>query len=101
MAERAVAVAATEWAPHRIRVNAVGPGVTVAPMLGRAPVDTGWLAGVQDRTPLGRLGSPEGVAAAIRSLHDLGWVTGQILECDGDLGLHRPIDSFGQPYPRA
>src|SRR5690349_5028680 len=30
-----VEVAACEWAPYGIRVNAVGPGVTATPMLGR------------------------------------------------------------------
>ena len=39
---------------------------------------------------------PDDIAEAIRALHDLGWVTGQILECDGGLGLHSPIDSFGE-----
>jgi NAD(P)-dependent dehydrogenase (short-subunit alcohol dehydrogenase family) len=91
-----VRVAACEWAPHGIRVNAVGPGVTETPMLGRAPVDSGWLAAVQHRTPLGRLGRPEDVVGAIRGLHDMGWVTGQVLDCDGGLALHSPIDAFGE-----
>jgi NAD(P)-dependent dehydrogenase (short-subunit alcohol dehydrogenase family) len=92
-----VAVAACEWAPHGIRVNAVGPGVTATPMLGRAPnTETGWLASVQGRTPLGRLGEADDIAQVIRLLHDAQWVTGQILEADGGLGLHSPIDAFGE-----
>ena len=91
-----IGVAAQEWAPQGIRVNGVGPGVTRTPMLGRAPVEQGWLKAVAGRTPLGRLGGPDDIAEAIRALHDLGWVTGQILECDGGLGLHSPIDSFGE-----
>jgi NAD(P)-dependent dehydrogenase (short-subunit alcohol dehydrogenase family) len=91
-----VEVAACEWGPHGIRVNAVGPGVTTTPMLGRAPTDSGWLASVQDRTALGRLGTAEDIAQAIRALHDVEWMTGQIVECDGGLGLHSPIDSFGE-----
>ncbi len=90
-----VQVAAFEWAPYGIRVNAVGPGVTQTPMLGRAPVDSGWLAGVSRRTPLGRLGQPTDIAEAILALHDLSWVTGQIVDCDGGLSLYSPIDSFG------
>ena len=31
-----VRVAASEWGPHGIRVNAVGPGVTRTPMLAQA-----------------------------------------------------------------
>ncbi len=90
-----VQVAAFEWAPYGIRVNAVGPGVTQTPMLGRAPVDSGWLAGVSRRTPLGRLGQPADIAETVLALHDLGWVTGQIVDCDGGLSLYSPIDSFG------
>jgi NAD(P)-dependent dehydrogenase (short-subunit alcohol dehydrogenase family) len=91
-----VQVAACEWGPYGIRVNAVGPGVTETPMLGRAPTDSGWLAAVQDRTALGRLGRPDDIAQAIRALHDLEWATGQVLECDGGLALHSPIDAFGE-----
>jgi NAD(P)-dependent dehydrogenase (short-subunit alcohol dehydrogenase family) len=92
-----VEVAACEWAPHGIRVNAVGPGVTATPMLGRAPnTESGWLASVQHRTPLSRLGEAEDIAQVIRLLHDAQWVTGQILEADGGLGLHSPIDAFGE-----
>jgi NAD(P)-dependent dehydrogenase (short-subunit alcohol dehydrogenase family) len=92
-----VEVAACEWAPYGIRVNAVGPGVTATPMLGRAPnTESGWLASVQERTPLGRLGTAEDIAQAIRALHDVEWMTGQIVECDGGLGLHSPIDAFGE-----
>jgi len=91
-----VKVAALEWAPFGIRVNAVGPGVTETPMLGRAPTDGGWLQGVKARTALGRLGRPEDIVAAVLALHDLSWVTGQVLDCDGGLSLHSPIDAFGE-----
>jgi NAD(P)-dependent dehydrogenase (short-subunit alcohol dehydrogenase family) len=92
-----VEIAASEWAPHGIRVNAVGPGVTATPMLGRAPnTESGWLASVQGRTPLGRLGTAADIAEVIGLLHGAHWVTGQILEADGGLGLHSPIDAFGE-----
>jgi NAD(P)-dependent dehydrogenase (short-subunit alcohol dehydrogenase family) len=91
-----VKVAATEWASYGIRVNAVGPGVTETPMLGRAPTDSGWLQAVTGRTPLGRLGQPSDIAQATLALHDLSWVTGQVLDCDGGLSLHSPIDAFGK-----
>ena len=60
------------------------------------PTDTGWLAAVQRRTPLGRLGQADDIAEVIRLLHGAQWVTGQILEADGGLGLHSPIDAFGE-----
>jgi NAD(P)-dependent dehydrogenase (short-subunit alcohol dehydrogenase family) len=89
-----VKVAAAEWAPA-IRVNAVAPGVTATPMLGGAPVHEGWLRHVAERTSLGRLGSVDDIAEAILALHALPWVTGQVLEVDGGLSLHSPIDAWG------
>lgn len=91
-----VRVAAFEWAPHGIRVNAVGPGVTQTPMLGGAPSGGGWLSGVAERTPLGRIGEADDIAGAVVALHGLGWVTGQVLDCDGGLSLHSPIDSYAE-----
>jgi NAD(P)-dependent dehydrogenase (short-subunit alcohol dehydrogenase family) len=95
-----VKVAAAEWGPLGLRVNAVAPGVTRTPMLGRgtsATVDgSPWLAGVAERTALGRLGEAGDVAEVILALHDMAWVTGQVVECDGGLTLHSPIDSYGQ-----
>ncbi len=88
-----VRVAALEWAPS-VRVNAVGPGVTDTPMLGRAPRDGDWFDKVAQRTALGRLGRPDDIAAAILGLHLMDWVTGQVLECDGGLGLASPIMGF-------
>ncbi len=91
-----VKVAALEWAAHGIRVNAVAPGVTDTPMLGGAPLDRGWLQQVAGRTPLGAIGSPDEIARAVVALHGLPWVTGQVLECDGGLALHSPIDPTGK-----
>jgi NAD(P)-dependent dehydrogenase (short-subunit alcohol dehydrogenase family) len=94
-----VQVAAAEWGDLGLRVNAVAPGVTRTPMLGRGASATvagsPWLAAVAGRTALGRLGEAADVAQAILGLHAMDWVTGQILECDGGLSLHSPIDSWG------
>jgi NAD(P)-dependent dehydrogenase (short-subunit alcohol dehydrogenase family) len=90
-----VKVAAAEWGPQGIRVNAVGPGVTKTPMLGGAPDSSPWLTGVTQRSALGRLGEADDIAQTVLSLHHLEWVTGQVLDCDGGLSLHSPIDSFG------
>jgi len=89
-----VKVAAREWAPHGIRVNAVAPGVTNTPMLGGAPVETGWLNEVSRRTALGRVGQPDDIVEAVLALHQLKWVTGHVLDCDGGLSLHSPIGPF-------
>jgi NAD(P)-dependent dehydrogenase (short-subunit alcohol dehydrogenase family) len=92
-----VKVAAAEWGTLGLRVNAVAPGVTRTPMLGpRASVESSpWLAGVADRTALGRLGEAEDIARVILSVHDMAWVTGHVIECDGGLSLHSPIDAYG------
>jgi NAD(P)-dependent dehydrogenase (short-subunit alcohol dehydrogenase family) len=93
-----VKVAAAEWGPLGLRVNGVGPGVTRTPMLGHGVAATvegsPWLAGVANRTPLGRLGEAVDVADTVVALHGMDWVTGQVLECDGGLALHSPIESL-------
>jgi NAD(P)-dependent dehydrogenase (short-subunit alcohol dehydrogenase family) len=86
-----VRVAAAEWAPT-LRVNAVAPGVTDTPMLGRAPRDGAWLTGVADRTALGRLGTPDDIAEAVLAVHAMTWATGQIVTTDGGLSLRSPIN---------
>jgi NAD(P)-dependent dehydrogenase (short-subunit alcohol dehydrogenase family) len=90
-----VKVAALEWAPD-IRVNAVAPGVTDTPMLGRAPRTGKWLSSVVDRTALGRLGTANDIAEAVLAVHSSTWMTGQIVVCDGGLSLLSPIDPTGQ-----
>ena len=95
-----VRVAADEWGPDGLRVNAVAPGVTRTPMLG---TETGltvegspWLAAVSARTSLGRLGEPDDIAQVILAVHGMEWVTGQIVACDGGLSLRSPIDPYGE-----
>jgi NAD(P)-dependent dehydrogenase (short-subunit alcohol dehydrogenase family) len=94
-----VRVAAAEWGPHGLRVNAVAPGVTRTPMLGFGPSvgseSSPWLAGVAKRTALGRLGDATDVAQVILAVHGMDWVTGQVVECDGGLSLRSPIDPYG------
>jgi NAD(P)-dependent dehydrogenase (short-subunit alcohol dehydrogenase family) len=100
-----VQVAAAEWGPLGVRVNAVAPGVTRTPMLGEGPSTTvdgsPWLAAVAERTSLERLGEADDVAQTILGLHAMAWVTGQVLECDGGLSLHSPIDAWGAMQPAA
>ena len=91
-----VRVAAAEWGKHGIRVNAVGPGVTRTPMLAQAEQLPGWVAGLTERTALGRLGEADDIAEVIVSVLEMSWVTGQILLADGGLALHSPIDAYGQ-----
>jgi NAD(P)-dependent dehydrogenase (short-subunit alcohol dehydrogenase family) len=85
-----VKVAAVEWGAQSIRVNAIAPGVTKTPMV-PGPDDSSWLQSVAGRTALERLGQADDIAQAIIALHEMEWVTGQVIDCDGGLSLHSPI----------
>ncbi len=77
-----VRTAAVELAPH-IRVNAVAPGLVLAP-----EDFTGEAAFLRD-VPLGRSGSPDDVVHAIHFLVDAPYVTGIVLPVDGGRHLRR------------
>ena len=76
--------AAIELAPRRIRVNCVCPGTIDTPINQQAGADAE-LEIVKTIAPLGRIGTPDEVAAAIHFLaaDDAGYVTGAALEVDG------------------
>jgi len=84
---------AIELAPDRIRVNSVIPGAVDTQML-RAGLDRGHvsgihldglMAGLADKTVMGRIGKPEEIAQAILFLADerSAFITGQSLIVDG------------------
>ena len=70
---------AKEWAPDRIRLNAVAPGLT----------DSGALLpqykALVDRVPLGRLGEVDDVVDAVLFLANAGYVTGEVISVDGGI----------------
>jgi len=86
-----VRIAARELGP-RITVNAVAPGATDTPLFSSTAELPGYQERAAARAPLGRLGRPIDIAAAIVSLLSLDWVTGQVLVADGGLSLYSPID---------
>lgn len=78
-------VLAIEWAPYGIRVNAVGPTWTDSPLARRLIEDDVMASEVPKRIPIGRMGRPEEVAAAVLYLASEGadLVTGHHLLVDG------------------
>jgi NAD(P)-dependent dehydrogenase (short-subunit alcohol dehydrogenase family) len=77
---------AMEYARKGIRINAVCPGSTRTPMLEDfTDHDESALAGMGSVTPMGRLGTPDEIAAAIVWLcsPDASFVTGHALSVDG------------------
>jgi len=87
-----VRVAARELGPFGIKVNAVAPGTTDTPMFASARRLPGYEARVAERSALGGVGTPLGVASAVVALLELDWVTGQVLAADGGVSLWSPID---------
>jgi len=75
---------AIELAADGIMVNGVGPGTIETPLAEHFLADPRMRANEVDRAPLGRLGTPEDIAAAVRFLaRDARWMTGQIVYVDG------------------
>jgi NAD(P)-dependent dehydrogenase (short-subunit alcohol dehydrogenase family) len=77
-----------ELADFGIRVNAVAPAVVITPIYEafiEADKVSETLAGFNDFHPLGRIGKPEDVAAAIDFLlsDQASWITGTVLNVDG------------------
>ncbi|MFN3743722.1 MAG: SDR family NAD(P)-dependent oxidoreductase [Hyphomicrobiaceae bacterium] len=72
-------------APHGIRVNAVGPGTIETPLLAGVVKDEAFRKKVLSRTPLGRVGQPEEIAAIVAWLasDEASYVTGTTVYADG------------------
>ena len=81
-------VAAGEWAPHGIRVNAIAPGVLRTPMwdadVARGAIDEQYYI---DTVPAGRLGLPTEVGKLVvfLSSDDASYITGGVHTIDGAL----------------
>lgn len=78
---------AAEWAPSKIRVNAIAPSLTETP-LASALLSTPEKKEASDkRHPLGRIGSAADIAEATVFLlsSKSSWMTGQILHLDGGM----------------
>lgn len=78
-------VLALEWAPHGVTVNALAPTWVYTPGTAERLDDPDFLASVLARIPVGRVGTIDDIAAAVRYLASpaAGMVTGSVLVIDG------------------
>jgi glucose 1-dehydrogenase len=72
-------------APQGVRVNAVGPGTIETPLLAGVVKDEAFRKKVLSRTPMGRIGQPDEVAAIVVWLasDEASYVTGTTVYADG------------------
>jgi NAD(P)-dependent dehydrogenase (short-subunit alcohol dehydrogenase family) len=75
---------ARELAPHKIRVNAIAPGIIRTPLVGGDAADA-----LAELHPLGRIGEPSEVSDAAVYLARAAFVTGSVLDVDGGYGHGR------------
>ncbi|WP_282692916.1 SDR family NAD(P)-dependent oxidoreductase [Streptomyces sp. CC208A] len=76
---------AAEAAPHGVRVNQINPGTIATPAW--SGKEKGLAALAARAYPLGRVGTPDDIAAAVAFLAspDAAWITGTTLRVDGGL----------------
>jgi gluconate 5-dehydrogenase len=89
---------ATEWAPHNIQINGIGPGYIATPINEsyRRPGNP-LNEYIISRTPAGRWGTPEDLTGTAIFLASSAsdFVNGQIIYVDGGL-----LTSFGKPFEK-
>jgi NAD(P)-dependent dehydrogenase (short-subunit alcohol dehydrogenase family) len=86
---------ANEYGARGVKVNSLAPGLTSTPMTSREFKMPGLEEAFLKEYPLGRIGTPQDVAAAALWLaSDESFVTGQVLQVNGGLTLRR------NPLPR-
>jgi NAD(P)-dependent dehydrogenase (short-subunit alcohol dehydrogenase family) len=88
-----------EYARQGIRVVSVSPGAIDTPMVRATLAEQGGEAQLANRHPLGRIGKPSEVAAAVLWLAsgDASFITATDLSVDGGLN---GLASFAEPYDR-
>ncbi|MDV3132184.1 SDR family NAD(P)-dependent oxidoreductase [Mycobacterium sp. 29Ha] len=90
-------VAALEWGPRGIRVNAVAPGFVDTPLTAGSSLIPGLVEDYTENTALGRAGRPEDIANAVVFLcsPQNSWLTGEVLDLNGGAHLKKYPDVLG------
>jgi NAD(P)-dependent dehydrogenase (short-subunit alcohol dehydrogenase family) len=88
-------VAAMEFAPRGIRVNAVAPGFVYTPLTEGAAMIPGTVEEYAENTALGRLGTPEDIAEAVLFMTKAPWLTGEVMDLNGGAHMKRYPDVMG------
>jgi 3-oxoacyl-[acyl-carrier protein] reductase len=88
-------VAAMEFAPRGIRVNAVAPGFVHTPLTEGAAMIPGTVEEYAENTALGRLGTPEDIADAVLFMTKAPWLTGEVMDINGGAHMKRYPDVMG------
>ena len=78
---------AKEFASRNVTVNVIAPGPIETDMLGQ--LDEGQVSSLVEMVPLGRVGTPDELAAAVEFLtsEDASYVTGTVLPVDGGVSM--------------
>lgn len=89
-------MAAQDLSP-RIRVNGIYVGSIMTSALDLVAADPGLMGQLEGKTPLGRVGEPEDIAAGVLYLASRAgqYVTGKLVEIDG--GIQQPTLDLGFP----
>ena len=95
--EHIVRIAAVEYGPEGIKINAVSPGFTESPMTDGFMAVPGVVEAFEGEIPLGRLNTADDVAAAVLWLSsEEAFLTGQVLHPTGGNTLRRlPVLTLG------